>query len=253
MVLSIKLKLGKSGEEENHIRQQKMERLLKMEFKNHRDVLKEMVAMEFDSLGINSDSVFNNQEEMKEWITRKRHQLLKIDEEQNKKRKKGDSIPPNQMEEDDSTRLQPTSATMPSELLHAIITKHRGEDVVLVMEKTLTATDASSGHGRLSIPESRVKVEKFLSDAERRQASYSEIPVDALVLVMGAQKPELWSFNFKKWMMNKTGIYVLIRNWAKLVVDKNLLEGDTVQIWSFRSLQNGGGKKLCFAINVLQG
>ncbi|XP_042477725.1 B3 domain-containing protein At1g05930-like [Macadamia integrifolia] len=125
--------------------------------------------------------------------------------------------------------------------------------VAFLQEKTLIATIASSGYGRQSIPESRVKVEKFVSDAERRQASHSETPVDALVLVMGAQKPESWSFIFKKWMMNKTGIYVLIKNWAKLVVDKKLQEGDTVQIWSFRSLPNGGRKKLCFAINVLQG
>ncbi|XP_043720965.1 putative B3 domain-containing protein At2g27410 [Telopea speciosissima] len=148
-------------------------------------------------------------------------------------------------------------ATMPRELLNAIINEYGGDNVVWVIEKTLTATDVSGGHNRLSIPENQVKLEEFLNDAEIRQASNKEeIPVDVLVLVMGAEKPELWNLNFKKWVMNRSSIYVLIKNWSKLVVNKHLHNGDTVQIWSYRASQNGGGggggKKLCFAINVLQ-
>ncbi|KAJ4981689.1 hypothetical protein NE237_032526 [Protea cynaroides] len=233
-----------------------------MEFKNHREFLKALVRIEFESLGINPDSVLNNEEEMKEFIISKRHQLLKIERQKKEKEKEKEmentiaslNLEPRrkmmttQMDED--PRQQPTTPTMPRELLNAIH-EHGGDDVMWVIEKTLTATDVSSHQNRLSIPENKIGSEKFLTDAERRQALQKKIPVDVLVLGIGFRKPELWSLIFKKWRMNKSGIYVLIKNWGKLVVDSNLHMGDIVQIWSFRVSQNGGRKKLCFAINVL--
>ncbi|KAJ4980785.1 hypothetical protein NE237_031622 [Protea cynaroides] len=158
MVIVVSLKLKKPAVKKNLSRPQKVARLLKMEFKNHREFLKAMVGIEFESLGINP--VLNNQEEMKEWIISKRHQLLKI-ERQNKEKMENTitslesrrKMMTTQMDED--TRQQLTTPTMPRELLNAIH-KHGADDVMWVIEKALTATDVSSHQNRLSIPENKI-------------------------------------------------------------------------------------------------
>ncbi|KAJ4980612.1 hypothetical protein NE237_031449 [Protea cynaroides] len=183
------------------IGQQKVEPSLNKEFKNHWEALKEMVAMELESLGINIHAVSNNQEETKEWIIRKKHRPVEI-ERQNKKKKKMENssilesrkkMKITQMKD---ARPQPTLATMPGHLWNAI-NEYGGDDVMWVIEKTLTATDVSWDHNRLSIPENQVRSEKFLTDVERRHASQKEIPVDVLVLGMGGEESELWSMVLK--------------------------------------------------------
>ncbi|KAJ4968907.1 hypothetical protein NE237_015608 [Protea cynaroides] len=154
MVFLVKLKLKKIMVWNNLIGQQKVAQLLK-EFKNHWEVIMEMVAIEVESLSINS---------------------------------------------------HPTSATMPRELLDAI-NEHESDDVMWVIEKTLTITDMKS----------QVRLKKFLTDTEKRQALYEDILVDVL----------LWRLIFKN--ANEQNRHLCInKKWAKLVVGNNLQMGDIV-------------------------
>ncbi|KAJ4982208.1 hypothetical protein NE237_033045 [Protea cynaroides] len=317
-----------------------------MRFRNHWKALKEMVAVELESLGINPNAVSNNQEETKKFITRKRHQSLEI-ETKNKKIKKTENniaslvLDPKRerrttkMEED--TRPQSTPRRMPDEFLNSIhkyggddvrrvMHKHAasssssssiledkikkeklkpkpmkkkainppvapcrpapprpsaatllamppvmlmnairelgGEDLVSVIEKPLSATDCCKHQSRFSIPEKKVRVEDFITEEERKLVDTNnyKIPVSVLLLVNGGVDDDAhhhdvvqsWRFNFTKWKMNSSCIYVLTTHWWGLIGHNNLKPGDKFQVWSFRTSQNGKeNKKLWFAINAL--
>ncbi|XP_043697282.1 B3 domain-containing protein At1g05920-like [Telopea speciosissima] len=160
---------------------------------------------------------------------------------------------------------QPAPA-MPGKLMNAI-TDLGGEDVLWVIGKKLEKTDVSKCHNRLSILESQVAVEEFITITERSEISQrNKIAVDVVLLVTAGggggggddeahhQGTQLWGLNFTKWEMKISSIYVLITNWWELVRNNSLKRGDKAQVWSFRRSHNGGEKKkkLCFAINVLR-
>ncbi|KAJ4976668.1 hypothetical protein NE237_001774 [Protea cynaroides] len=139
----------------------------------------------------------------------------------------------------------PPAPAISEELMNAI-TRHGGKSVECMIEKSLSKTDVSMNHDRLSFPGSQAKVEAYLTKTERKQVSKNTaITIDVLMLVTGDDEPQpqLWSLNFIKWQMNNSSIYVLRTNWKKLVEDNDLQDGDKVQVWSFRRSQNEGDQK----------
>ncbi|XP_042498664.1 putative B3 domain-containing protein At3g24850 [Macadamia integrifolia] len=144
---------------------------------------------------------------------------------------------------------------IPGELMTAI-TDRGGEDVMWVMEKLLQKTDVNWHHDRLSIPESRVATNEFLTTTEKIKVSKKiKIPVEVVLLVTGGEDDEgprtqSRELNFTKWYMKNCGIYVLISKWCEVARDNSLAAGDKIQVWSFRKSQE---KKLSIAINVIRG
>ncbi|XP_042479165.1 uncharacterized protein LOC122060068 [Macadamia integrifolia] len=148
------------------------------------------------------------------------------------------------------------AAVMPGELMNAI-SECGGKDVVWVIEKLLERTDVNTHHARLSILESRVAAEEFLTTEERTKVSRKiKIPVKVLLLVTGGgvdneEGPQIQSreFNFTKWYMNNSAIYVFITEWKWFLMKNNIEAGDKIQVWSFRRSDEN---KLCFAIHVIR-
>ena len=128
-----------------------------------------------------------------------------------------------------------------------------GTDVTLVLpNKRLFGTDVSSHHNRFSIPFGKIKhLPGFLTIDERDRLKKGE-SFKAVKLIDPAKDIimtcELGQWDMKKDNKSVSSMYVLKGKWHKDVVCKNkLIEGDLVQLWSFRV--DGA---ICFALVMLQ-
>lgn len=109
-----------------------------------------------------------------------------------------------------------------------------GQDVMLVMKKTLTATDMNPGQSRLSIPKSQILAD-FLSRDEIRTLDDKKGILVSLIEPCLEVRHDL---QLKKWK-NKSGTfsYVLTKHWNAVAhpFERNRLKKDSlIQLWSFR-------------------
>ncbi|KAK1591799.1 hypothetical protein Q3G72_013861 [Acer saccharum] len=118
------------------------------------------------------------------------------------------------------------------------IDKLNGTDVMLVGEKTMTATDMDRHQGRFSIPRGKVRTHAFLREEDNPTEGVKCSLIQPCCQV-------ITDLEFKKWTMNVTFSYTLIKKWNSIACnEKNGLQtGCLVQLWSFRV-----GSKLWFAL-----
>ncbi|CAN0890563.1 B3 domain-containing protein At3g25182 [Linum grandiflorum] len=121
------------------------------------------------------------------------------------------------------------------------------------MQKKVTRTDISTHHKRLSIPPTKIANE-FLTDAEKNELKeHKKIKIGYFV------DPDMnvWDsdgVSFRRWNMDKGFIYNIIGDAWQQVLEKkqlakqDLVAGDVVALWSFRTCSG----KLCFALLTLE-
>ncbi|XP_052179221.1 putative B3 domain-containing protein At3g24850 [Diospyros lotus] len=125
-----------------------------------------------------------------------------------------------------------------------------GSNPVLVIQKELFKTDVSRQHGRLSMPESQIRKELFLSHEELElMASWNgSNPPEIKATLIGLSRQLECGVTLKKWNMTKksgsvTSTYNLVSGWNSFVSANDLLQGMMVQVWAFRK-----ESKLCFGL-----
>ncbi|TXG71965.1 hypothetical protein EZV62_000544 [Acer yangbiense] len=109
------------------------------------------------------------------------------------------------------------------------IDKLKGTNVMLVGEKEMTSSDMDTHQGRFSIPRGKVRTHAFLREEDN--------PKDGVKYSLNQPCLQvITDMEFKKWTMNKTFSYTLIKKWNSVACnEKNGLQtGCVVQLWSFR-------------------
>ncbi|KAK0608727.1 hypothetical protein LWI29_035095 [Acer saccharum] len=118
------------------------------------------------------------------------------------------------------------------------IDKLNGTDVMLVGEKAMTATDMDNHQGRFSIPRGKVRTHAFLREEDNPTEGVKCSLIQPCLQV-------ITDLGFKKWTMNTTFSYTLIKKWNSVACNEEngLQTGCVVQLWSFRV-----GSNLWFAL-----
>ncbi|KAK1562069.1 hypothetical protein Q3G72_005730 [Acer saccharum] len=118
------------------------------------------------------------------------------------------------------------------------IDKLNGTDVMLVGEKAMTATDMDNHQGRFSIPRGKVRTHAFLREEDNPTEGVKCSLIQPCLQV-------ITDLGFKKWTMNTTFSYTLIKKWNSVGCNEEngLQTGCVVQLWSFRV-----GSNLWFAL-----
>ncbi|KAL3722082.1 hypothetical protein ACJRO7_034439 [Eucalyptus globulus] len=114
------------------------------------------------------------------------------------------------------------------------IQEMRGQDMTLVVEKTLTATDMSRGQSRLSIPNKQIR-QGFLSEEEIQMLDRKEgIKVSLIEPCLEVSH----GLQLKRWnYQSKNFSYVLTERWngiAHPYARNELMKDVVIQLWSFR-------------------
>ncbi|KAK8592921.1 hypothetical protein V6N13_043450 [Hibiscus sabdariffa] len=124
-----------------------------------------------------------------------------------------------------------------------------GSEVKFIIQKRLYSTDLSKHHGRLSVPQNKVKA-KFISSEEKKVLEGgSNQGIEALIIEPCLRRKEV---SLKRWEMKKqTGkpssvVYAITRGWNSVAEDNELKQGHLIQIGSFRA-----NSKLCFALVIV--
>ncbi|KAK1592265.1 hypothetical protein Q3G72_022036 [Acer saccharum] len=109
------------------------------------------------------------------------------------------------------------------------IDKLKGTNVMLVGEKEMTSSDMDTHQGRFSIPRGKVRTRAFLREEDNPKDGVKCSLIQPCLQV-------ITDLEFKKWTMNKTFSYTLIKKWNSVACnEKNGLQtGCVVQLWSFR-------------------
>ncbi|XP_074369238.1 uncharacterized protein LOC141710574 [Apium graveolens] len=113
-----------------------------------------------------------------------------------------------------------------------------GNDVRLLIQKNLSATDLNPKENRLNIPtnQTREEAKDFLTEAEnlsldKRDAKGKIVPMQVPVLEPNLKRSHI---DFKKWVVNKSPWYVLCGSWTAMQTSNHLEVGSDLQVWSFR-------------------
>lgn len=113
------------------------------------------------------------------------------------------------------------------------INELRGTKITLVIRKTLSETDLSKGHDRLSMPFNQI-LNDFLTDGEKERLRAQE-SIEVTVIDPKLKEVKL---TLRQWDMTKESgktcsSYVLRKKWKKLADDNHLKEKQKLHVWSF--------------------
>ncbi|KAL1821584.1 hypothetical protein ACET3Z_016453 [Daucus carota] len=129
------------------------------------------------------------------------------------------------------------AAPLPGEFAAEIL-RLGGNDVKLLIQKNITATDLNASENRFSIPVNQLREEgkDFLTEDEektldRRNAGNGIVPIPVRVLEPNLKRSFI---NFKKWPMNNSFCYVLCGSWTVMQKNNRLQANTELQVWSFR-------------------
>lgn len=132
------------------------------------------------------------------------------------------------------------------ELFRNRIEEENGTDVVLVMQKHVTASDLKKNLNRLSIPKNQIRADGFINEEEKKiLEDKKKLPIE--VLLIPPSLKENVKLNLRRWPMGNTFSYNLIDKWWSCVVndaDNRLEVGSIIQLWRFRK----NITDLCFAL-----
>ncbi|KAF8037708.1 hypothetical protein BT93_B0534 [Corymbia citriodora subsp. variegata] len=140
----------------------------------------------------------------------------------------------------------PAAQTRPSELPEIFWDKMQemhGQDVMLVLEKRLSATDVKRHASRLSIPMGQMRASFLTGEEIRALGNKEEIAVSLIEPCLHVRH----GLQLRKWNHKRDNFsYVLAKEWTDVAhpFERNGLEmGCLVRLWSFRT--NGD---LCFCL-----
>ncbi|XP_027362653.1 B3 domain-containing protein At2g24670-like [Abrus precatorius] len=119
------------------------------------------------------------------------------------------------------------------------ITQLNGHDIKFIMHKRLFLSDLRTNNNRLSMPLKEI-MSDFLTEDEKSKLDEKEGTsgrchgVEVIVL-----DPCLREFTLllKKWKMQTTSIYNLVKDWNKIVSANEFVKDHKLQMWSFRDMR----------------
>ncbi|PON95122.1 B3 domain-containing protein [Trema orientale] len=126
-----------------------------------------------------------------------------------------------------------------------------GDDLKLILDKKLTATDVNKNNNRLSILVSHGRCPEFLREdekveLEKRDEKCEKRLKGIQVKVYDQSLREYHRCKLKQWYMGSNPVYNLDTKWYDIVLDNKLAKDDNVRLWSFRVQF-----ELCFALAKL--
>ncbi|KAL0722094.1 hypothetical protein Bca4012_036693 [Brassica carinata] len=134
------------------------------------------------------------------------------------------------------------------EWLVNLMTRLKGVDAKLVIDKMIQKTDVNPNQGRLLIPFNQIVEMGFLNEAElnlidEHQKDNSKKGVAVIVVASDGRE---WNAKLRRWNMNCPN-YALCSGWNTVVRENNLKDkvGQIFRLWSFHS-QDGTKLYLAF-------
>ncbi|KAK3231999.1 hypothetical protein Dsin_003880 [Dipteronia sinensis] len=132
----------------------------------------------------------------------------------------------------------------PPDLKNHIESSYNGKDILLVMEKTITASDIDEKQNRLLFGVNNVKNQFLITQEEKNKVNQ---PGGLQVSVIDPCFETIPGVKLKKRTKKESqySAYVLTGNWSKIPQNEmnHLRKNDTVRLWSFRH-----GSELFFAL-----
>ncbi|KAJ1384603.1 hypothetical protein SESBI_42375, partial [Sesbania bispinosa] len=122
-----------------------------------------------------------------------------------------------------STSPPPPAPDLPDQFMNRI-RELDGSDVKYVMYKKLSNTDVNINNNRLSMPSKQIRCDLFTEreKAILRSTNEDNRPVGLEVVVLDPSLRE-FDITLKKWDMQSTSVYNLVKNW-KLILSHNNLQ-----------------------------
>ncbi|KAJ1385031.1 hypothetical protein SESBI_42023 [Sesbania bispinosa] len=110
-----------------------------------------------------------------------------------------------------------------------------GSDVRYVMYKKLSNTDVNVNNNRLSMTSKQIRCDLFTEREKAILCSTDEDnrPVGLEVVVLDPSLRE-FDITLKKWDMQSTSVYNLVKNWKLILSQNNLQVDHEFHIWYFR-------------------
>ncbi|TXG66152.1 hypothetical protein EZV62_007427 [Acer yangbiense] len=174
----------------------------------------------------------------------KKPPLKKQRKSDNSKKKKKEMM--TNYEENELGLLDPPPALdIPEEVRNHIERRLNGTDIMLVIEKKLTATDMNKGENRLSVPRKQVRADFLTEEEKQKLGNKLKKKVGIEVLMIQPCLKEATGLVLKRWNMSETFSYALIGKWTAAVVENEtngLRTGSLVQLWSFRFPKESSSK-----------
>ncbi|KAK3232061.1 hypothetical protein Dsin_003942 [Dipteronia sinensis] len=138
----------------------------------------------------------------------------------------------------------PHDHDLPPELRNHIESTFNGTDILLVMEKTITASDIDRNQNRLLFGVNNVKTQFLITQEEKNKVNQPGGLQVSVIQPCFETTPEVELRKRTKKDSRYSG-YVLTGNWFKIAENEmnHLRINDTVRLWSFRQ-----GSELFFAL-----
>ncbi|XP_047320338.1 putative B3 domain-containing protein At3g49610 [Impatiens glandulifera] len=124
------------------------------------------------------------------------------------------------------------------------IHKLGGDGVVLIIQKTLRATDLNDHHGRVSLPKSEMNPSSlmFLNPVEREYLNSDGDKNGRAKMVVGFIEPsgKMNEITLGTWKVGENKdktmkrMYNLMHTWNDVVKENKLKAGRLIQLWAFR-------------------
>ncbi|KAK1582964.1 hypothetical protein Q3G72_019816 [Acer saccharum] len=191
------------------------------------------------------DHDYDEEEEEEEEEAIKKPPLKKQRKSDNSKKKKMMMMMMNYDENEPGLLDPPPALDIPEEVRNYIERRLNGTDIMLVIEKKLTATDMNKGENRLSVPRKQVRADFLTEEEKEKLGNKLKKKVGIEVLMIQPCLKEATGLVLKRWNMSETFSYALIGKWTAAVVENEtngLRTGSLVQLWSFRFPKESSSK-----------
>ncbi|XP_010513149.1 PREDICTED: B3 domain-containing protein At2g31720-like [Camelina sativa] len=128
------------------------------------------------------------------------------------------------------------------EWLVKVMREENGTDVKMITKKDLVCSDLNEHYARLLIPWNGITDMDFMNEEELGivHQHYIKATKKGLDITLVDLKGKRWGLNLRRWDMGPNSNYVLATGWNKVAAENELEIGQTLRIWSFRTL----GKKV---------
>ncbi|XP_010418725.1 PREDICTED: B3 domain-containing protein At2g31720-like [Camelina sativa] len=126
------------------------------------------------------------------------------------------------------------------EWLVKVMREENGTDVKMITKKDLVCSDLNEHYARLLIPWNGITDMDFMNEEELGivHQHYIKVTKKGLDFTLVDLKGKRWGLNLRRWDMGPNSNYVLATGWNKVAADNRLEIGQTLWIWSFRTLGN---------------
>lgn len=124
-------------------------------------------------------------------------------------------------------------------------------DVKLLIQKTLSWTDCSDHHSRVTMPQGQIMHKDFLTEEEKGFLQEKKLPNEKrkcfqVKIVVPSLKE--WEVKLGMWKITNWTYVLHGPAWKDIVSENNLNESTRVQVWAYRYVGENNENKLCIAL-----